>query len=262
MSRPEVTENAGLVNYSDLRSPSLGGLGSGNPPKWPLNSGWGIIVILPRINKSLALPSCFLDGVFYMYFVMIEDDSEDGLRKALTFMGTAEFLQVTIDAAYCSLRYVQESKGFNFQLVIHNELYTIHASSAGRPAWDDSMYIDYGCERHGCTHQIGPDRFGECRGWHDHPCWPCWDLTSMAEGSGNPKWLSPMKGQIYLHRHEITRSPPIIWYSIWCVALYWHKVKMGNYQQDANLPDGYPSSTTVIHENDPHWMTFENTPVN
>ena len=81
---------------------------------------------------SLALPSCFLDGVFYMYFVMIEDDSEDGLRKALTFMGTAEFLQVTSGARYCSFRYVQGALTFNLYLLY--TMHYIHASSAGRPA--------------------------------------------------------------------------------------------------------------------------------
>lgn len=80
---------------------------------------------------SLALPSCFLDSVFYMYFVMVdEDDSEDGLRKALTFMGTAEFLQVTIGATYCSFRYVQEALTFILLYTMH----CIHASSAGIPA--------------------------------------------------------------------------------------------------------------------------------
>ena len=60
------------------------------------------------MHRNLALQSPFWMVYLPLFCDSIdEDDSEDGLRKALTFMGTAEFLQVTIDATYCSFRYVQ-----------------------------------------------------------------------------------------------------------------------------------------------------------
>lgn len=61
-----------------------------------------------QVHRNLALQSPFWMVYLSLFCDSIdEDDSEDGLRKALTFMGTAEFLQVTIDATYCSFRYVQ-----------------------------------------------------------------------------------------------------------------------------------------------------------